>query len=36
MQLMDNLDWPLARDEMTACVDYLAQNGKKVDIVLFS
>lgn len=30
VQLMDNLDWPTARDELTAAVDYLAQNGKKV------
>jgi len=30
VQLMENLDWPTARDELTAAVDYLAQNGKKV------
>jgi carboxymethylenebutenolidase len=33
--LMNDLDWPTARDELTAAVDYLAQNGKKVGVVGF-
>lgn len=34
VQLADDLDWPTARDEAAAAVDYLAQNGKKVGFCL--
>ena len=27
---MDNLDWPTAKDELSACVQYLKSNSKKV------
>lgn len=33
--LMENLDWPAARDKMTEAVKYLSGNGKKVGVTGF-